>query len=97
MNSSPFGIETSASVVFQEGHEARTEEKKLAFSGKDSQLPHGKSLTASLGAYLKLPQGVITFLLAWSLLGAQCDQLIDALGHSSVIEMDEGFLFCFSL
>lgn len=38
------------------------------------------------GTHLKLPQGIVTLLLARSLLGAQGDELIDALCHSSVSE-----------
>lgn len=84
-----------ASVVFQEGRKARTEEKKPTPSGKDRESHPLKSPAAFLGLYLELPQGIITFFLAWSLLGTQSDELIDALGHSSVTETDKGFLFYF--
>lgn len=84
-----------ASVVFQEGHKAGTEEKKLTPSGKDRQSHPLKSPAAFLGMYLELPQGIITFFLARSLLGTQSDKLIDALGHSSITEPDKGFLFHF--
>lgn len=36
--------------------------------------------------HLELPQGIVTLLLAGSLLGAQCDELIDALCHRSAPE-----------
>lgn len=35
------------------------------------------------GVYLQLSEGVVTLLLAWSLLCAQRDQLVNAVSHSS--------------
>lgn len=97
---SPTYTGTLVPTVAQERDKRKNRGEETDPAGKGQTHTHTHALKSSAAlprTYLQLPQGVVAFLLARSLLGAQSDELVDALRHSSVAETESISLlhFCF--
>lgn len=73
------GFSRSSRTVCTGGGQSRTQD--TTFTPKP-RIPSSASTPLSLpSAHLQFPQGIVTLLLAWSLLGAHGDELVNAVGH----------------